>query len=265
MKSWAKRSTRYASLKKCRATARKIPCFRNTSLVGDGFNVTIAKLVFAVALSAGFFLSGRPTAFFGRAVFPRFGGPAAAMAIEKVLFYVFMFAFILTALTRGHSPTAFAFLGSAGHRNRFRRRTFSRNLIRDSSCLHEAHQGGDGGGRQGHSTVEEVGTRSTRIKTFDNMDVIIPNSFFLQGTGSPTGRSPIRRCAPDRRGGELHGSDVHGSGRSSFWRPGSYQSAEESKTSCSSGFWRQRPGFTLYYWIDILFNAFRVASTSGTA
>lgn len=160
--------------------------FWNISLwSGEGFDVTIAKLVLAIVLfGAAFFLSGRLTAFLGRTLLKRFGLDASARtATQQILFYVFMVSFILSALDLVGIPlTAFAFLGGAlaigigfGAQNFFNNLIsgfilmFSKPIRPDDTIEIDGL----------FATVEEIGSRSTRVKTFDNIDVLMPNSYFL--------------------------------------------------------------------------------------
>lgn len=152
---------------------------------GDGFDITVSKLVFAVFLFlAAFFLSGRLTDFLGRTLLIRFGmDTTAMMASRKILFFILMGSFILAALDLVGIPlTAFAFLGGAlaigigfGAQNIFN------NLISGFILMFsEPMRVDDTIEIDGlFATVQEIGTRSTRVKTFDNIDVLMPNSYFL--------------------------------------------------------------------------------------
>ena len=152
---------------------------------GDGFDITVAKLVFAVSLFlAAFFLSGRLTDFLSRTLLSRFGlDSTAMMASRKILFFILMGALILAALDLVGIPlTAFAFLGGAlaigigfGAQNIFN------NLISGFILMFsEPMRVDDTIEIDGlFATVQEIGTRATRVKTFDNIDVLMPNSYFL--------------------------------------------------------------------------------------
>ncbi len=139
------------------------------------FDVTIAKLVLAIVLfGAAFFLSGRLTAFLGRTLLERFGLDASARtATQQILFYVFMASFICRPLTWSAFP----------HGVRLPWRALAIGIVsapRTSSQPHQrvhpvffkAHQADDTIEMDGlFATVEEIGSRSTRVKTFDNIDV----------------------------------------------------------------------------------------------
>ncbi len=152
---------------------------------GDGFDVTIAKLILAVFLFlAAFFLSGRLTAFLSRTLLARFGMDSTArMASQKILFFILMAAFILGALDLVGIPlTAFAFLGGAiaigigfGAQNIFNNLISGFILMLSKPMRVEDTIEIDGM----FATVQEIGARATRIKTFDNIDVLMPNSYFL--------------------------------------------------------------------------------------
>ncbi len=160
--------------------------FWNISLwSGEGFDVTIAKLVLAIVLfGAAFFLSGRLTAFLGRTLLKRFGLDASARtATQQILFYVFMTSFILSALDLVGIPlTAFAFLGGAlAIGIGFGAQNFFNNLISGFILMFSKPIRPDDTIEMDglFATVEEIGSRSTRVKTFDNIDVLMPNSYFL--------------------------------------------------------------------------------------
>lgn len=160
--------------------------FWNTPLwSGDDFEVTIAKLTLAIILfGAAFFLSGRLTAFLGRTLLKRLGMDSSAVtATQQILFYIFMGAFILSALDMVGIPlTAFAFLGGAlAIGIGFGAQNFFNNLISGFILMFSKPiRAGDTIEVDGlFASVEEIGSRSTRAKTFDNIDVLIPNSYFL--------------------------------------------------------------------------------------
>lgn len=160
--------------------------FWNTPLwSGDGFEVTIAKLALAVILfGAAFFLSGRLTAFLGRTLLKRLGMDSSARtATQQILFYIFMVSFILSALDMVGIPlTAFAFLGGAVAIGvGFGAQNFFNNLISGFIIMFsQPIRPNDIIEIDGmFASVEEIGSRSTRAKTFDNIDVLIPNNYFL--------------------------------------------------------------------------------------
>ncbi len=161
--------------------------FMNTVLwSGEDYTVTISKLVYAVMIFiSSFFLSNRGSRWIQRTVLKKFSSDiTAANATQRILFYILWFSFFLIALQMVRIPlTAFAFLGGAmvlaigfGAQNLFNNLIsgfiimFSRPFQVDDIVEIDNVTG----------TVEEIGSRSTRIKTWDNFDVILPNRYLLE-------------------------------------------------------------------------------------
>lgn len=152
---------------------------------GEGFDITVWKLSLAVGLFLGaFLLSGRLTDFLSDTLFARLGmDNMARMAGKRILFFVLMGAFILVALDLVGIPlTAFAFLGGAlAIGIGFGAQDYFNNLISGFIIMFSmpirVEDIIDIDGQ--FATVEEIGSRATRIKTFDNIDVLMPNSYFL--------------------------------------------------------------------------------------
>ena len=152
---------------------------------GDGFDITVWKLSLAVALFlAAFFLSGRLTEFLSNTLLTRLGMDSMArMASRKILFFILMGAFILVALDLVGIPlTAFAFLGGAlaigigfGAQNIFNNLISGFILMFSKPIRVDDMIEIDGM----FASVEEIGTRATHIKTYENVDVLMPNSYFL--------------------------------------------------------------------------------------
>ena len=108
----------------------------------------------------------------------------AANATQRIVFYVLWIAFVLVALQIVNIPlTAFAFLGGAmavaigfGAQNLFNNLIsgfiiiFSRPFKVDDIISVDGTTG----------TVEDIGSRSTRIKTWESFDVILPNRYLLE-------------------------------------------------------------------------------------
>jgi small-conductance mechanosensitive channel len=164
----------------------RILSFWNMSLwSGEGFNVTVSKLVISVFLfGAAFFMSGWLTRLVGKTILRRFKmDPTAQVATQKILFYVFMVSFILSALEVAGIPlTAFAFLGGAlAIGIGFGAQNFFNNLISGFILMFtKPIRMNDTIEIDGlFASVEEIGSRSTHVKTFDNIDVLVPNSYFL--------------------------------------------------------------------------------------
>lgn len=105
-------------------------------------------------------------------------------AVERLLYYFLIVACFLTSLKIVNVPlTAFAFLGGAvaigigfGAQNLFN------NLISGFILMvQQPFKINDVVEFDGvTATVMEIDSRSTRVKTFDNYDVLVPNSYFLE-------------------------------------------------------------------------------------
>ena len=158
----------------------------NTTLwSGEGFNVTVAKVVLAVILfGMAFLFSGRITNFLSRKILVRFGmDSSVAQAVRKIIFYILMATFLLSALDLIGIPlTAFAFLGGAlaigigfGAQNIFNNLISGFILMFSKPIKMDDIIEVDGL----YASVVEIGSRATLVKTFDNIDVLVPNSYFL--------------------------------------------------------------------------------------
>ena len=163
--------------------------FLNTELwQGEGYSVTVSKLAIAIlVLLSSFFLSSWGSNCIKRRIMKRAKASiTAANAIQRITFYILWIAFALIALNIVDIPlTAFAFMGGAiavgigfGMQNIFNNlisgfivifsRPFKVNDIVEVS------------GTQG--VVEDIGSRSTTIRTWDGLDVVLPNRYFLENT-----------------------------------------------------------------------------------
>ncbi len=163
--------------------------FWNTKLwSGPDYSVTVSKLVSAVTIFIfSFFLSKWGSRWIQRTILKRFSTDVtAANATQRILFYILWFSFILIALQMVRIPlTAFAFLGGAlavaigfGAQNLFN------NLISGFIIMFSRpfRVGDIVEVDKISGTVEEIGSRSTRLKTWDNIDVILPNKYMLENT-----------------------------------------------------------------------------------
>ncbi len=161
--------------------------FLNTELWrGEGYSVTVGKLITAVLiLFSSFFLSSMGSKLIQRTLLRRFSSDVtAANATQRVIFYILWFSFFLIALQTVRIPlTAFAFMGGAvalaigfGAQNLFN------NLISGFIIMFSrpfrVNDVVEVDGVSG--SVEEIGSRSTRIRTWDNMEVIMPNRYLLE-------------------------------------------------------------------------------------
>ena len=163
--------------------------FLNTELwQGEGYSVTVSKLVIAVAVFlSSFFLSSWGSKWLKRRMMNRFkASVTAANAVQRITFYILWVAFALIALNIVKIPlTAFAFMGGAmavglgfGMQNIFN------NLISGFIVIFsrpfKVNDIVEVAGTAG--VVEDIGSRSTTIKTWDGLDVVLPNRYFLENS-----------------------------------------------------------------------------------
>ena len=174
--------------------------FLNTELwQGEGYSVTVSKLMIAVAvLLSSFFLSSWGSKWIKRRIMKRAKASiTAANAIQRITFYILWVVFALIALNIVDIPlTAFAFMGGAiavgigfGMQNIFN------NLISGFIVIFsrpfKVNDIVDVAGTQG--VVEDIGSRSTTIKTWDGLDVVLPNRYFLENTVTNWTGSDIKK------------------------------------------------------------------------
>ena len=155
---------------------------------GEGYSVTVWRLAVAVLVFlSSFFLSAIGSRWLKGRMIKRFNASeTAASATQRIVFYILWIAFALTALNIVKIPlTAFAFLGGAfavgfgfGMQNIFNNLIsgfiiiFSRPFkVKDIISV---------AGTEG--TVRDIGSRSTTIKTWDGLDVVMPNRYFLENS-----------------------------------------------------------------------------------
>ncbi|MBQ7544108.1 MAG: mechanosensitive ion channel [Synergistaceae bacterium] len=163
--------------------------FLNTELwQGEGYSVTVSKLIIAVAVFlSSFFLSSWGSKWLKRRMINRFkSSVTAANAVQRITFYILWVAFALIALNIVKIPlTAFAFMGGAmavglgfGMQNIFN------NLISGFIVIFsrpfKVNDIVEVAGTQG--IVEDIGSRSTTIRTWDGLDVVLPNRYFLENS-----------------------------------------------------------------------------------
>ncbi|WP_160148151.1 mechanosensitive ion channel domain-containing protein [Rubripirellula obstinata] len=132
----------------------------------------------------GYFAAGLISGLIARRL-PKLGvNPAAAHAIESLSFYALVIAFGMTSLRYANVPlTVFTFLGGAvaigvGFGSQNILNNFISGLILlverpikvgDLILIDDTH-----------GTVTQIGARSTQVRTGDNLDIIVPNSKFLE-------------------------------------------------------------------------------------
>ncbi len=155
---------------------------------GEGYSVTVSKLIIAVMVFlSSFFLSSWGSKWLKRRMINRFkASVTAANAVQRITFYILWLAFALIALNIVKIPlTAFAFMGGAiavglgfGMQNIFN------NLISGFIVIFsrpfKVNDIVEVAGTTG--IVEDIGSRSTTIRTWDGLDVVLPNRYFLENS-----------------------------------------------------------------------------------
>ena len=174
--------------------------FLNTELwQGEGYSVTVWKLTVAILVFlSSFFLSSWGSNWIKRRMLRRVkASVTAANAVQRISFYILWVAFALIALNILQIPlTAFAFMGGAiavglgfGMQNIFN------NLISGFIVIFsrpfKVNDIVDVAGVQG--TVEDIGSRSTTIKTWDGFDVVLPNRYFLENSVTNWTKSDLKK------------------------------------------------------------------------
>ncbi|NIS76702.1 MAG: mechanosensitive ion channel [Deltaproteobacteria bacterium] len=148
--------------------------------------VTIGKVIGAIiALILGIIIVKKAVGLFGKKILPRTRlKPNVAASIEKILYYTGILLIVLFALDIINIPlTAFAFVGGAlAIGVGFGAQTLINNFI--SGFIIMAEQPiriGDLVEIEGtFATIEDIGARCTRIRTADNIQILVPNSSFLE-------------------------------------------------------------------------------------
>jgi len=148
--------------------------------------ITPGKLFWSLTiLLLGGFLSKRISLFLCRHILPRFGlNEGALHAFESLLFYVLVITFALFALKVVNIPlTAFTILGGAlAIGFGFGSQNIVNNFISGLIILTEqpVRVGDLIQMSELYGTVQHIGLRSTRIRTGENIEIIAPNSSFLE-------------------------------------------------------------------------------------
>ena len=148
--------------------------------------ITVRKIVIGIILLIiGVLLSRVFTSLLGRRFLPRFGlNEGAAAAIQSLLFYVLVLTVTMLSLRIVNVPlTAFTILGGAlAIGIGFGSQNIMNNFISGLILLAERPI------RVGDlieieeliGVVDRIGPRSTRVRSPENMDIIVPNSSFLE-------------------------------------------------------------------------------------
>lgn len=174
--------------------------FLNTELwQGEGYSVTVGKLIIAILVFlSSFFLSSWGSHWIKRRMLRRVKSSiTAANAVQRIVFYILWVAFALIALNILEIPlTAFAFMGGAiavglgfGMQNIFNNlisgfivifsRPFKVNDMIEVSGI--------------SGMVDDIGSRSTTIRTYDGLDVILPNRYFLENSVTNWTRTDLKK------------------------------------------------------------------------
>ncbi|HEX9732906.1 MAG TPA: mechanosensitive ion channel domain-containing protein [Thermoanaerobaculia bacterium] len=152
----------------------------------EGSKITVGKVVLALLLlTLGLWASRRLSRLFARRVLGRFRlAEGAIAAFQTLTFYFLVVAFFLWALNVVQIPlTLFTFLGGAvaigvGFGSQNIVNNFMSGLI---LMVERPVRVGDLIDLEGASgRVEQIGLRSTRIRSGDNTHVIVPNSHLLE-------------------------------------------------------------------------------------
>ncbi|MEM8945951.1 MAG: mechanosensitive ion channel domain-containing protein [Planctomycetota bacterium] len=154
-------------------------------------SVTVQKVVTALLiLMAGFVFSRALSRALGRQVLRRLDiDPSASATIQSLFYYTLLLMFSLIALNIAKVPlTAFTVLGGAVALGiGFGSQNIINNFISGLILLAERPvkvgdliQLDQANGEQLYGNIEHIGARSTRVRTGSNLEIIVPNSSFLQ-------------------------------------------------------------------------------------
>ncbi len=151
-----------------------------------GQSVTLGVLVTAlIVFAVGVWAARRLSALIGRLLTRHAGVEASAVqAFETLAFYFLVVLFGLFALRTANVPlTAFTVAGGAiaigvGFGSQNVVNNFISGLILMAERPIRVGDIVDVDGTYGR--IERIGARSTRIKTFDNIHIVVPNSSFLE-------------------------------------------------------------------------------------
>ena len=163
---------------------KKVWNFEITSV--DDNPLTIGKIIVGIILIVlGFIFSRKLSRILGSRLHQRFGVNAnGASVFQSLSFYTLLIMFTLTILRYVNVPlTMFTFLGGAlaigvGFGSQKILNNFVSGLILMAERpirVGDLIQLGDL-----HGTIEHIGTRSTRVRTGTNLEIIVPNSSFLE-------------------------------------------------------------------------------------
>lgn len=145
--------------------------------------IAIALMVFII----GWWAAAAATVALRRRVLPRMGvNESGAAAVAKILYYVAIGFIILFALQVVNIPlTLFAFLGGGlAIAIGFGAQHIANNFISGLILMIERpiRLGDMVEVNDNYGLIEEIGARSTRLRTFTNIHLLIPNSHLLENT-----------------------------------------------------------------------------------
>ncbi len=154
--------------------------------VVDDSAITVGSAVSALLLAlCGLFAARRGSGLVGHLAENRLGvEPGAANALQALSFYALLLTFTLLALRAVHFPlTVFTVMGGAlaigiGFGSQNVMNNFISGLILMLERPVRARDVIEVDGN--HGTIENIGARSTQIRSTDGRHIIVPNSFFLE-------------------------------------------------------------------------------------
>ena len=153
-----------------------------------GEAITVGTLIVAtVLIAAGYFISRVVSRVVSRLLARRVRlEPGAANAFESLSFYALFVTFVFTSLNLVNFPlTVFTIAGGAVAIGvGFGSQNVMNNFISGLILLFERPiRAGDLVGVEGtYGVVEHIGGRSTRIRTADNTQMIVPNSLLIENS-----------------------------------------------------------------------------------
>ncbi len=188
-------------------------CWHYEVMAVDDRPITVGKIAIAIlSLFGGVFVSRRLSRMLGRRMLPRFGiHEGASMALQTIGFYCMVMICGFVTLDMLNIPlTVFTFLGGAAAiAVGFGSQNVLNNFISGLIILGEQPiRIGDLVEVDGlHANIEHIGPRSTRVRTGSNLEIIIPNSRFLENnvTNWTLSNNEIRVCV---KVGVAYGSPV---------------------------------------------------------
>lgn len=152
----------------------------------DDRPITVSTIACGMMLLlVGYFISRLISSLIARLILPKFGlGQAAISPLRTVILYLLMIAFTFVALDVVNVPLAvFAFMGGAiAIGAGFGSQNLINNFISGLILLVERPiRIGDLVNVDGiDATIKKIGARSTTVRTGSNLDILVPNSKFLE-------------------------------------------------------------------------------------